>query len=87
VIVPTIKPVLMIVLLLQIIWDLRVFTQIRMLQDSGNPANSDLLGTYLYTQGIGAGNISMASALSVFVLILTIAISSFYVVQLLKEDN
>ncbi|HRM74428.1 MAG TPA: P1 family peptidase, partial [Paracoccus sp. (in: a-proteobacteria)] len=45
---PMIRPVLMIVALLQVIWDLRVFAQIKMLQDDGAPtASTDLLGTYI----------------------------------------
>ena len=88
IILPMIRPVLMIVLLLQLIWDLRVFTQIRLLQDAGAPvASTDLLGTYIYRLGVASGDFGMASALSVFVLLLTIALSSFYVVQLIKEDN
>ncbi|MDF1488974.1 carbohydrate ABC transporter permease [Tessaracoccus caeni] len=88
IILPLIRPVLMIVLLLQIIWDLRVFTQIKMLQDSGAPPSStDLLGTFIYRIGVGSSDFGMASAMSIFVLVLTIAMSAFYVVQLLKEDN
>ena len=87
IIIPMIRPVLMIVGLLQIIWDLRVFTQIRMLQDAQMPLNSDLLGTYIYRLGVGSGDFSMASALSVFVLIITIVFSIAYVIQLVKEDS
>ncbi len=87
IIVPMIRPVLMIVGLLQIIWDLRVFTQIQMLQDSQKPMGSDLLGTYIYQAGVGSGNFSMAAALSVFILILTIVLSIAYVLQLVKEDS
>lgn len=88
IILPLIRPVLMIVLLLQLIWDLRVFTQIRMLQDAGAPISStDLLGTYIYRLGVASGDFGMASALSVFVLLLTVVLSAYYVVQLLKEDS
>ena len=52
--VPMIRPVLAIVLLLQIIWDLRVFAQIRLLQDSGAPvAETNLLGNFIFELGIG----------------------------------
>ena len=88
IILPMIRPVLGIVLLLQIIWDLRVFTQIRLLQDKGSIASeTNLLGTYIYQLGVGSSDFAMASAVSVFVLILTIAISWFYVRTLLKEDE
>jgi N,N'-diacetylchitobiose transport system permease protein len=87
IILPLIRPVLMIVLLLQIIWDLRVFTQIRLLQDAGAPASStDLLGTYIYRLGVGSSNFGLAAAMSVFVLILTVLLSAPYVRSLVKED-
>lgn len=87
IIVPIIRPVLMIVILLQVIWDLRVFTQIKMLQDAQTPLNSDLLGTFIYSSGVASGDFSMASALSIFVLIITILFSIAYVIQLVKEDS
>ena len=87
ILLPMIRPVLSIVLLLQIIWDLRVFAQIKMLQDAGAPtASTDLLGTYIYRLGVGSSDFGMASALSIFVLILTVALSFFYVVHLMKEN-
>lgn len=88
IIVPIIRPVLAIVLLLQVIWDLRVFTQIKLLQDAGSIASqTNLLGTYIYQLGTGSSNFGMASAVSIFVLVLTIAISAFYVRSMLKEDE
>lgn len=88
IILPLIRPVLMIVALLQVIWDLRVFAQIKMLQDAGAPtASTDLLGTYIYRLGVGSSDFAMASALSVFVLILTVALSFVYVMHLMREDS
>ncbi|HMG31964.1 MAG TPA: sugar ABC transporter permease, partial [Jiangellaceae bacterium] len=60
IIVPMIKPVLLIVGLLQIIWDLRVFTQIFVLQDAGGVArDTNLIGTYIYRLGIGEGQFGL----------------------------
>ena len=88
IIMPMIKPVLEIVFLLQIIWDLRVFTQIKLLQDQGSIASeTNLLGTYIYQLGVGRGDFAMASAVSVFVLVLTIVLSWAYVRNLMKEDD
>ena len=85
--VPIIRPVISIVLLLQVIWDLRVFTQIKVLQGSGSIASeTNLLGTYIYQLGAGSSDFGTASAVSIFVLILTIALSAFYVRSMLKED-
>ncbi len=86
--VPIIRPVISIVLLLQVIWDLRVFTQIKLLQDSGSIASeTNLLGTYIYQLGAGSSDFGTASAVSIFVLILTIALSAAYVRSMLKEDR
>jgi len=85
---PIIRGVISIVLLLQVIWDLRVFTQIKLLQDSGSIASeTNLLGTYIYQLGAGSSDFGTASAVSIFVLILTIALSGFYVRSMLKEDR
>ena len=88
IIVPMIRPVLSIVLLLQIIWDLRVFAQIRMLQDAGStPSETNLLGTYIYQLGTGSNDYGMASAVSILVLVLTVALSSFYIRSLRREEE
>jgi N,N'-diacetylchitobiose transport system permease protein len=85
--VPMIKPVLMIVGLLQIIWDLRVFTQIFVLQDAGGVArDTNLIGTYIYRLGIGEGQFGLAAAASWFILALTVAVTFFYVRVLLREE-
>ena len=84
---PTIKPVLTIVMLLQIVWDLRVFAQINFLQNvGGTPSETHLLGTYIYTLGIGQNDYGSASALAMFVLVLTLALTFRYVRSLLKEE-
>lgn len=88
VVLPMIRPVVAIVLLLQVIWDLRVFTQITMLQDAGASGDRfDLLGTYIFKIGTGAQDFGTASAASVAVLLLTVGISWWYVRSLLKEDE
>ena len=69
VIVPTIRPVLLVVGLLQVIWDLRVFTQIYVLQKAGGiTRDTNLLGTYIYRLGIGGGDFGTAAAVAIFML-------------------
>ena len=88
IVLPMIRPIILIVFLLQLIWDLRVFTQITMLQDAGSKAGDfDLLGTYIYKQGTLAQDFGMASAVSILVLALTIALSWFYIRILLKDED
>jgi N,N'-diacetylchitobiose transport system permease protein len=88
IILPMIRPVIMIVLLLNLIWDLRVFAQITMLQDAGPQSTDyDLLGTYIYKSGVAGLDFGHGAAMSIFVLALTIALSWFYIRSLLKEDK
>ena len=88
IILPMIRPVIAIVFLLQIIWDLRVFTQITMLQDAGSKSSDfDLLGTYIYKLGTKSQDFGMASAVSILVLAITILLSWFYIRSLLKGDE
>ncbi|MCK9792157.1 sugar ABC transporter permease [Isoptericola sp. 4D.3] len=87
ILLPLVRPVLAIVLLLQIIWDLRVFAQIRLLQDAGAPiSETNLLGNFIYELGIGSQDFAGAAAVSIFVLLLTVLLAAPYVRSLMKED-
>lgn len=87
IIMPIIRPVLIILLLLQFIWDLRVYAQIQLLQDLGPKGDAyDLLGTYIYGLGIGQGQFGTAAAAAMIVLLITLCVSGFYVRELLRED-
>ncbi|WP_084038341.1 carbohydrate ABC transporter permease [Demequina sp. NBRC 110053] len=88
IILPIVKPVLSIVFLLQLIWDLRVFAQIQLLQDAGSFGSQyDLLGTYIYKLGTGSQDFGLAATASIVVMVLTLGLSWVYVRQLMKEDE
>ncbi|MCL3860386.1 carbohydrate ABC transporter permease [Actinotalea sp. K2] len=83
--IPMVKPVLFVVALLQIIWDLRVFTQIYVLQRAGAPTReTHLLGTYIYSL---AKEFSMAGAMATIMLVLTLALTAFYIRRMLREEE
>jgi N,N'-diacetylchitobiose transport system permease protein len=87
VVVPTIKPVLLVVGLLQIIWDLRVFTQIYVLQKAGGVTkDTNLLGTYIYRLGIGEGSFGLAAAVAIFMLALTVILTAGYLRSMLRQE-
>ncbi len=88
IIMPILRPILVILLLLQLIWDLRVYAQIELLQGFGARGSQyDLLGTYIYGLGVGQGHFGVAAAAAMLVMVFTIALSWFYVRELLKEDE
>jgi N,N'-diacetylchitobiose transport system permease protein len=86
--VPLVKPVLLIVGLLQIIWDLKVFTQIFVLQDAGGiTRDTNLIGTYIYRLGLGEGQFGLAAAASWFILLITVGLSLYYVRILIRDEE
>ena len=88
IIFPSIRPVLMVVGLLQVIWDLRVFTQIYVLQKGGGVTrDTNLLGTYIYRLGIGGGDFGTAAAVAMFMLALTVLLTAPYVRLMLRNDD
>ena len=87
IVLPSIRPVLLVVGLLQVIWDLRVFTQIFVLQKAGGSTrDTNLLGTLIYRLGIGSGNFGMAAAVAMFMLVLTVALTAPYVRAMLRQE-
>ncbi|MCU1424522.1 MAG: sugar transporter permease, partial [Microbacteriaceae bacterium] len=88
IIVPNITPVLMLVGLLQIIWDFRVFTQVSVLQDSGGVSDeTNVLGTYVYQVGLGQGDYGVGSALAMIMLLITLILTAGYVRQLIRQGD
>lgn len=88
VVLPSIRPVLLVVGLLQVIWDLRVFTQIFVLQQAGGTTrDTNLLGTYIYRLGIGGGDFGMASAVAIFMLVLTVLLTAPYIWAMLRQEE
>ena len=85
---PLILPAVMIVGLLQIVWDLRVFTQIYVLQQAGVSVDeTNLLGTYIFRLGIGQGQYGAASALATVVLILTLLLTWPYIAKMFAQQK
>ena len=88
VVVPYIRPILAIVTILQVIWDLRVFTQIYALQSIGGLAEqTNTLGVYIYRVSLGSGDFGAGGAVSVLVVLLLVGLSAFYVRRSVKEES
>jgi N,N'-diacetylchitobiose transport system permease protein len=88
VVLPSIRPVLLVVGLLEIVWGLRVFTQIYVLQQAGGVTReTNLLGTYVYRSGIGEGEFGVAATVAMFMLALTVLLTAPYVIRMLRDDR
>lgn len=85
---PYVKPIFLIVTILQVIWDIRVFTQIFALQDIGGiTAQTNTLGTYIFQTSIAGGDFGHGGAIAVITAVMLMAISIYYIRQVLKEEE
>jgi len=85
---PFIRPVLLVLLLLQIIWDMRVFPQIKALQTIGGiAAETRTIGVYIYDTSIAGGNLGSGGAIAVILVIVMLALSAYYIRSTLRQDE
>lgn len=86
VVFPYLRPVAMVVFILQVIWNLRIFTQVFALQGrGGTPSETNVLGTYMFR--LGADDFGMTGAIGVLMVIILLLISYGYIRTTLKEEE
>ncbi|NHI17608.1 carbohydrate ABC transporter permease [Microbacterium excoecariae] len=86
VVFPAIRPVLGGLLILQIIWNMKLFTQVYALQSRGGiAADTNVLPVYLFRQGIG--DFGATSAIGVVMVIIMLALSWYNIRLMLREDK
>ncbi|HEX3617631.1 MAG TPA: sugar ABC transporter permease [Solirubrobacteraceae bacterium] len=85
---PVIRPVLLILTSLSIIWDFGVFTQPFLLigPDQQNPSNY-LMSIYLYVEGYGQTNFGLGAAISIVMLAIVAVLSVFYVRAMVRVGD
>ncbi|RKS69371.1 N,N'-diacetylchitobiose transport system permease protein [Motilibacter peucedani] len=88
IVLPFVRPVLLIVTVLQVIWDLRVFTQIFALQGSGGvTSQTSTIGVYIYQVGVAQGRFDVGSAIAVILVVVMLLISVLYVRQIVRQEE
>ena len=85
---PVIRPVLLILTSLSIIWDFGVFTQPFLLigPSQQNPGNY-LMSIYLYEEGYGNTNFGLGAAISIVMLVIVAVLSIFYVRAMVRMGD
>lgn len=76
--IPQLSPILLSVCMLDVIWTMRVYAIVYMTTGGGPGTETEVLGTYIYKKAFTELNFTLASACSVVILILSIALSYFY---------
>lgn len=86
VVLPYLKSILLVTGVLQMIWDLRVFTQVYTLQGLGGiSSQTDVFGTYIFH--LGSSNLGGAGAVSFIMVAMMLAISIYYVRKTVKDEE
>lgn len=88
VVVPHIRAVLVVLLVLQIIWDMRVFTQIYTLQTIGGiREDTNTIGVYIYMVSTAGGDLGAGGAIAVLLVLIMLAMSGYYIRSVLREEG
>jgi len=88
VVLPMLRPLLIIATIQSIIWDFKIFTQIYVMTDGGGIAGRNLvLNVYAYQEAFAASNYALGSAIGVVMTALLLLITVVYLrAQRSKED-
>lgn len=88
VVFPYLKSIFVVVTILQIIWDMRVFTQIYALQGIGGVREqTSTIGVYIYQTSLGSGDFAAGGAIAVILVVIMMAISLYYVKKSIQEEQ
>ncbi|HEX4983683.1 MAG TPA: sugar ABC transporter permease [Ilumatobacteraceae bacterium] len=88
IVVPMLKPILMILTALSTLWDFRVFTQIYVLQQAGGISrDTNLLGVYTYQLSIGQSDYGAGAAAALLMIVLMCILTLGYLRSMFKQDH
>jgi N,N'-diacetylchitobiose transport system permease protein len=85
---PILKPILLILTSLSIIWDFGVFTQPYLLIGASHlDATNYLMGVYVYIEGYGHSDFGRGAAISMLMLLMVVALSVVYVRRMVRMED
>lgn len=87
VVVPFLRPTLMLMTILSIIWDFNVFNQIWLVSQGGPNDATNTLGVYTYTSAFVSFNVGGGAAIAIVTTILLMIFTGFYIRALLRSGE
>ena len=84
VVIPVIRPFLILVSALSFIWDFQVFGQIWALRENSPEPGYQTIGIYLYVKGFSSSHYSNSAVISLVMILLMLAVLVFYIRQVIK---
>jgi N,N'-diacetylchitobiose transport system permease protein len=88
IVVPALKPIIMILTSLSVLWDFRVFTQVYVLQSAGGiTRDTNLLGVYAYRISFGANEFDKGAAIAIVMVVITVLMTVFYLRSMTRQEE
>jgi N,N'-diacetylchitobiose transport system permease protein len=88
VIFPALRPILLILTSLSVLWDFRVFTQVYVLQRAGGISrDTNLLGVYAYRISIGENAFDTGAAIAIVMVVITLLLTLTYLRSMVRQDE
>jgi N,N'-diacetylchitobiose transport system permease protein len=85
---PMLKPIILILTALSVLWDFRVFTQIYVLQRAGGISReTNLLGVYAYQISIGQNQFGVGAAVAIVMVLITLVLTFFYLRSMTRTES
>jgi N,N'-diacetylchitobiose transport system permease protein len=81
---PFLRPLLVILTTLSVIWDFGVFNQIWFMRDGHPEPGYQTLGIYMYSQGVGSSHYNLGATVGVLMMACLLVVMIFYIKQLFK---
>jgi N,N'-diacetylchitobiose transport system permease protein len=84
---PGIRPIFMITVFLEVLWDFKVFTQVWVIRQGGPDGGSTTLSVLQYLDGIAGNHYGVAAAVSVVMIIILTVITAQYIRMLVRSQE
>jgi N,N'-diacetylchitobiose transport system permease protein len=81
---PILRPLIVIVTTLSVIWDFQVFTQVWVLRYGKPEFEYQTLSTYAFSEAFGSGKYGLGAAASIVTVVLMLGVMVFYLRQMFK---
>jgi N,N'-diacetylchitobiose transport system permease protein len=85
--VPFLRPILLLVSILSVIWDFNVFNQIWLLTQGGPEGGTTTIGIWSFTKAFAAQSYGQGAAIAVVSVVLLAAMTGFWVRRLVKSGE
>ncbi|WAX58846.1 sugar ABC transporter permease [Jatrophihabitans cynanchi] len=84
---PYLRPLLIIMTTLSIIWDFGVFNQIFFMRNGHPEPGYQTIGVYMYAEGVGSSRYNVGSTIAILMMVAVFAMMAVYIRQLIRMGD